>query len=164
MARNQGLAELVKKVVSAIKVVDAHVLKSQYVREEVLGLEVGTRPVGHNYDEPETHLEDMHSVELWEEYFEHLLREWDQDDDGDRLSEAAFNFIIDRLSAAASELDHYGPQLVKAYRRIPSTPEARPEGIERRQTVLNGFLNSAEIALEHWYRHAGEYLPMEAAT
>jgi len=150
------LLELVTKVVLAIRVVDEHVLRSDYIRYEILRLEAGDRPVGYNYTDPEAHLENSDGIRFWEEYFGHLLKVWDEDDDGDILSEAKFNFIIDRLTTAASTLDYHGSQLVEAYGRIPSIPEARLEGIERRRTVLHGFLNSAEILLEHWYRHAGE--------
>ncbi|KAK1761572.1 hypothetical protein QBC47DRAFT_370428 [Echria macrotheca] len=155
MARNQSLSELLTKVVSAIRVVDEQVLRSDYIRDEILQLQTGDRPVPYNYADPEAHLENSDAIGLWEDYFEHLLKVWDEDDDGDILSEAKFNFIIDRLTAAASTLDHYGQRLGEAYRRIPSIPEARLQGIDRRRTVLNGFLNSAEITLEHWYRHAG---------
>ncbi|KAK3984188.1 hypothetical protein QBC44DRAFT_337458 [Cladorrhinum sp. PSN332] len=155
MAHNPSLVNLVQRVVSAIKIVDDHVLRSKYIRVDVLELEPEFRPVGFDHLDTEARIEDMDGVWLWEEYFEFLLKSWIEGGDGDRLSEAAFNFIIERLSAAASDLDHYGPQLVRAYRRIPSIPETRAGGIERRQTVLNGFLNSAEIALEQWYRHAG---------
>ncbi|KAK4224041.1 hypothetical protein QBC38DRAFT_371830 [Podospora fimiseda] len=101
MTHNPSLTNLIQRVTSAIRVVDDHVLRSEHIMNDVLQLEPGVQPVGFNHLNPEARIENLEDTEFWEEYFEFLLKEWDDDDDGDRLSEAAFNFNIDRLSAAA---------------------------------------------------------------
>lgn len=157
MDHNLGLAALVNKVVSAIEGVDDHVLSSHRLSQEVVGPGQSTTPASpEKMREPEERLEDLRNLKHWEAYFDHLLNEWNEDDDGKTLSEAQFNFIVERLTSFASTLDHYGPQLVRRYLEIPSVPEERIQGVLKRRAVLNSFLNSAEIDLEHWYRHAGK--------
>jgi len=155
MSRLLSLRDLVREVVAAIQHVDEHVLSTDYIKWEVLDLVRGTEANGYDYSDPEAHLEDFDDLRYWEQYFEHVLGEWQLDVDGERMSEAQLNFIIDRLTPAASLLDFYGSLLVDTYRNIPDVPGNRIQGILRRQAVLNGFLNSAEIGLEHYYRSVG---------
>jgi hypothetical protein len=151
MSPTLSLRELVGEVVAAIQQVDEHVLATEYIKNDRLELEEGQVANGYDYSDPEAHLENFDDIDFWEDYFQHVLKEWNLDVDGERMSEAQFNFIIDRLTPAASQLDFYGPLLVDMYREIPGVPGRRIHGILRRQAVLNGFLNSAEIALEHYY-------------
>lgn len=97
----------------------------------------------------EAYLEDDDSLEFWDQYFEHILQEWDQDVDGDRISEARYNSIVEHLSLQAAALDQYAPRLVKKYREMPNVPERRVQGVLRRHSALNTFLNSADIGLGH---------------
>ncbi|KAK9772590.1 putative RGS domain-containing protein [Seiridium cardinale] len=155
MARQSSLTDLVTQVVFAIQTVDEHVLNSDYISYEVIQLEPGDKPLPYDYSNPEVYLERFDGLGYWEQYFEWVLKEWDLDEDGERMSEAKFNFIIDRLTAAATILDLYGPQLVRRYREIGNVPEKRIHGVLRRRAILNGFLNSAALALENWYRGMG---------
>ncbi|KAI3325702.1 hypothetical protein HD806DRAFT_521218 [Xylariaceae sp. AK1471] len=152
MGRTLGLHDLVREVVGVIQEVDEHVLGSNYIKHDYLDRVMGIKGYVCTYSDPEAHLENFEIIHYWEKYFEFVLQEWNLDVDGERMSESQFNFIIERLTTSASQLDHYGPQLVSMYQDIPNVPEKRIQGIIRRRTVLNGFLNSAEIGLEHYYR------------
>ena len=59
--------------------------------------------------------------------------------------------MLERLRASATELDLYGLLLVAKYEGVRNVPPRRPHGIKKRMTVLNGFLYSAEVALEAYY-------------
>jgi hypothetical protein len=39
---------------------------------------------------------------------------------------------------------------------MPNVHERRVQGVLRRHSALNAFLNSADIGLGHWWRHAGK--------
>uniref|UniRef100_A0A8H7K318 Uncharacterized protein n=1 Tax=Bionectria ochroleuca TaxID=29856 RepID=A0A8H7K318_BIOOC len=146
MPRILGQAELSRRIIAAIRHVDRIVLSSDHV-QNIRGTETNE----YNYWEPEAALQDLDDITYWNIHFQFLLQEWDED----RLPEAAFNFYIDQLSVAADMLDRYGPRLVRAYRRLTPVPELQIQGILNRRAVLNAFLNSSEIALEHWYRNDG---------
>ncbi|KAI1355891.1 hypothetical protein F5Y01DRAFT_268000 [Xylaria sp. FL0043] len=160
--RTQALRDLVREVASAIQDVDEQVLSSDYIRHSVIGLKKGTEPVGlrplgfeavgFDYEDPEAHFENFDSIRLWEKYFAFILREWNLDQHGERMSNSELNFIIERLTAPATRLDHYGPLLTTEYGNVPNGPAKRVQGIEKRRTLLNGFLNSAEVALEVYYK------------
>lgn len=160
MADNPSLQQLVNRVWAAIHQVNEHIDLSEYSRTTWYS-ENATKPLPvFGWTQGEEHFEQLGLVKLWNEYFEWVLGEWDNDEDGERMSEAKLNFIVDRLTSAATQLDEYGPQLVRRYRSISQVPEDRIQGILLRRVVLNGFLNSVEIGLEHWYRSAGTSLTL----
>ncbi|KAI0426218.1 hypothetical protein F5Y09DRAFT_319463 [Xylaria sp. FL1042] len=160
--RTQALRDLVCEVASAIQDVDEQVLSCDYIRHDVIGLKKGTEPIGfrplsfepvsYDYADPEAHFENFDSIRLWEKYFAFVLREWNLDEHGERMSNSELNFIIERLMPSATQLDHYGPLLTAEYGSVPNGPVKRVQGIDRRRTLLNGFLNSAEVALEVYYK------------
>ncbi|KAI0407603.1 hypothetical protein F4802DRAFT_552634 [Xylaria palmicola] len=154
MGHRLSLRDLVGEVIAAIQEVDEHVLASDYIKCDVLDLVPGTEANGYNYTDPEAHFEDFGDIRYWEKYFEFVLREWNQGQHGRRMNESQFNFVIERLTTAASRLDHFGPQLAAMYQGIPKFPQRRIHGIVRRRTVLNSFMNSAEIGLEQHYSSA----------
>ncbi|KAI1421914.1 hypothetical protein F5Y12DRAFT_765334 [Xylaria sp. FL1777] len=160
--RTQALRDFVREVSNAIQDVDEQVLSCDYIRYDVIGLKRGVGPigfkpigfeaVGFDYSDPEAHFEDVDSIRIWEKYFEFVLREWNLDQHGERMSNSQLNFIIERLTAPATQLDHYGSLLTAEYGNVPNAPAKRVQGIAKRRTVLNGFLNSAEVALEVYYK------------
>ncbi|KAI1271838.1 hypothetical protein F5Y07DRAFT_404006 [Xylaria sp. FL0933] len=152
MQHTQALRDLVREVSSAIQDVDEHVLSSDHIKQNVIGLEEGSEPVGFDYEDPEAHFEDSYSIRLWEKYFAFILREWNLDKHGERMSNSELNFILELLTAPATQLDHYGPLLTAEYGNVPNGPVKRVQGIDKRRTLLNGFLNSAEVALEVYYK------------
>lgn len=153
--RSEALRDFVREVISAIQDVDEQVLGTDYIKYDVIRLEKGTEPNGYDYTDPEAHFEDFDDIRYWEKYFEFVLREWNLDQHGERMSNSELNFIIERLTAPASRLDHYGPLLTAEYGNVPNAPAKRIQGINKRRTVLNGFLNSAEVALEVYYKETG---------
>ncbi|KAI1127087.1 hypothetical protein F5Y10DRAFT_266539 [Nemania abortiva] len=155
VGRTQALGDFVREVISAIQDVDEQVLGSNYIKYGVLELEKGDEPVGYDYTDPEAHFEDFDDIRYWQKYFEFILREWNLDQHGERMSNSELNFIIERLTAPAIRLDHYGPLLIAEYGNVPNAPAKRMQGIDKRRTLLNGFLNSAEVALEVYYKKRG---------
>ncbi|KAI0513251.1 hypothetical protein F5B22DRAFT_637201 [Xylaria bambusicola] len=161
-----SLGDLVREVSSAIQDVDEQVLSSDYIRHEVIGLKrgpggvtsysgfkpFGFEPVSFDYSDPEAHFANFDAIRLWEKYFAFVLREWNLDEHGERMGNSELNFVIERLSASATQLDHYGPLLVAEYAGVRNAPTRRVQGINKRQTLLNGFLYSAEVALEVYYK------------
>ncbi|KAI0411975.1 hypothetical protein F5X98DRAFT_356138 [Xylaria grammica] len=150
--RTEALRDFVREVISAIRDVDEHVLSSDYIKHHVLELENGAEPVGFDYSDPEAHFEDFDDIRFWEKYFSFVLREWNLDQHGERMGNSELNFLIERLTAPATQLDHYGPLLMAEYEKVPNAPAKRAQGISKRMAVLNGFLNSAEVALEVYYK------------
>ncbi|KAK5633638.1 hypothetical protein RRF57_009352 [Xylaria bambusicola] len=160
------MCNLVREASSAIQDVDEQVLSSDYIRHEVIGLKKGPggvascsgfkpfgfEPVSFDYSDPEAHFANYDAIRLWEKYFAFVLREWNLDEHGERMGNSELNFLIERLSAAATQLDHYGPLLVAEYAGVRNAPVRRVQGINKRRTLLNGFLYSAEVALEVYYK------------
>ncbi|RWA11591.1 hypothetical protein EKO27_g3492 [Xylaria grammica] len=156
--RTEALRDFVREVISAIRDVDEHVLSSDYIKHYVLELENGAEPVGFDYSDPEAHFEDFDDIRFWEKYFSFVLREWNLDQHGERMGNSELNFLIERLTAPATQLDHYGPLLMAEYEKVPNAPAKRAQGISKRMAVLNGFLNSAEVALEVYYKKRSIYV------
>ncbi|KAI1326759.1 hypothetical protein F5Y16DRAFT_222267 [Xylariaceae sp. FL0255] len=152
MAHAPALHDVVGEVIAASKEVDEHILRTNWMKDYTAARIENDYGFAFDLGDSEVYLENLNNVRLWDRYFEYILNEWDSDIDGDRMSEARFNYIIERLTAPASALDLYGSQLVTMYQSVPNVPEKRIQGIIRRRTVLNSFLNSAEIALFNWYK------------
>lgn len=146
-------AELMSKVISAVQAVDEVVMQSKHIKMTILGREHDDRVVPFDYSNPDAYLQDVGNVTFWNEYFGHLLSEWD----ADHLSEAMLTWNIERLTASASTLDNHGTALVQLYRRLRPVPEATIQGVLGRHASLNAFLNSAQLALEHWWKSEGRY-------
>ncbi|KAI0115687.1 hypothetical protein GGR51DRAFT_503767 [Nemania sp. FL0031] len=151
----QALRDFVREVSSAVEDVDEQVLGSDYIKYNILGLEKGDEPIAFEYSDPEAHFENFDDIRYWQRYFEFILREWNLDQHGERMSNSELNFLIERLTAPAIRLDHYGPLLIAEYGNVPNAPVKRLQGIDKRRTLLNGFLNSAEVALEVYYKKRG---------
>ncbi|KAI1358905.1 hypothetical protein F5Y08DRAFT_332767 [Xylaria arbuscula] len=90
---------------------------------------IGFEPVSFDYSDPEDHFANYGAIRLWEKYFVF----------GELMSDSELNFLIERLSAAATQLDHYVAR--------SSWPR-----INKRRALLNGFLYSAEVTLEIYYK------------
>lgn len=148
-------AELISRLISAMRAVDDLVLQSKHIREDRFGLKDDQSCPPFDYSDPEAYLRDSDSVSLWDSYFDHLLNEWD----ADRLSEALLTWNIDRLTRSSAVLDDHGTILVRSYRRIRPQPESTIQGILARHASLNAFLNSAQVALEHWWKSEGVWYP-----
>ena len=159
MSADSDIRSLLAKTVAAFTVVDKHVLRSQFFRKQVLHIKDERHPIGYDYSDPEAYLESEEPLDCWDQYFQHVLGEWDQDIDGERMSEAQYTSIVERLSLPSAALDQYAPLLVAKYRGLPNVPEKRIQGILNRHSALNTFLNSADIGLYHWWKHVGKIMP-----
>ncbi|KAI0533019.1 hypothetical protein GGR58DRAFT_522164 [Xylaria digitata] len=146
-----SLGDLVREVSNAIQDADEQVLSSDYIRHEVIGLKkgpggaaaysgfkpIGFEPVSFDYSDPEAHFANYDAIRLWEKYFAFVLRERNLDEHGERMGNSELNFLIERLSASATQLDLYGPLLVAEYAGVRNTPAGRIH---------------AEVALEVYYK------------
>ncbi|KAI9771754.1 MAG: hypothetical protein M1839_002719 [Geoglossum umbratile] len=155
MAGNSNLKSHLDKVMISFEIVDRHVMHSRFIRKEIFNFPGDQVPTPFDYSDPKAYLEDDDLIYYWDKYFEHLIQEWDLYQDSERLSEARYNSIVERLSMPAATLDQYAPRLVKEYREMLNIPERLVQGILKRRTALNTFLNSADIGLYHWWKHAG---------
>ncbi|KAI1116610.1 hypothetical protein F5Y14DRAFT_448772 [Nemania sp. NC0429] len=134
--RTEALRALVREVASAIQAIDERMLDSDYIKHEVLGLQKGTSPTGYGYDDLEVYSEDLDTTRFLERHLASVLR----------------NFIIECLAGPATRPDHYCPLLAAAYGAVHNDPARSIQVLEKRRAVLNGFLNSAEVALEVYDR------------
>ncbi|TGJ79276.1 hypothetical protein E0Z10_g9487 [Xylaria hypoxylon] len=131
-----SLGDLVREVSNAIQDVDEQVLSSDYIRHEVIGLKkgpsgaaaysgfkpIGFEPMSFDYSDPEAHFANYDAIRLWEKYFAFVLREWNLDEHGERMGNSELNFLIERLSASATQLDLYSPLLVAEYAGVRNAP------------------------------------------
>jgi hypothetical protein len=113
MSGNDDLKTLLEKTMAVFGAVDKHVMRSHFVRKQVLQFDDDRVSVGFDRNDPEAYLEDDDSLEFWDQDFEHILQEWDQDVDGDQISKARYDSIVERLSLQAAALDQYPPRLLK---------------------------------------------------
>ncbi|KAI1147899.1 hypothetical protein F4825DRAFT_125379 [Nemania diffusa] len=154
IGRTQALRDLVREVGGAIQDVDQQVFGSDFIKDSIRQRVESGMTVSLPFGDPEFNFEDLESISFWERYFVFVLREWNLDQHGERMGNSELNFLIERLTGPATRLDHYGPLLTAEYRNV-NAPSKRMQGIEKRRALLNGFLNSAEVALEVYYKKRG---------
>jgi hypothetical protein len=109
-----------------------------------------------NLDEtdPSSYLIKVKTVGVWDMYFQEVLLEWDADN---KLSAQRYNYIIERLSKNAAQLDELVPQLEEELARreyLDSTRLMVTNAVEM-QSCLNSFLNSADEGLNYWKHQEG---------
>ncbi|KAH9205128.1 hypothetical protein DL95DRAFT_470862 [Leptodontidium sp. 2 PMI_412] len=147
MNSNDSLPSLLSRVVAAANTIDKFVMDSTFIRMTIYGYgDDGPDLVPFTTEPPEYYLEKEDSLNFWDRYFNHLITEWD----AGRLSYMKMNVIVERLSSPAAELDLCAPELVRIYRNLPNVPEERIQGVLRRHSAINAFLNSADIGIELW--------------
>jgi hypothetical protein len=86
-------------------------------------------------------------------YFQEVFHEWDADE----LSAQRYNYIIERLSQYAAQLDELVPQLEEelARRGYPNSTRPMVTNAVEMQSCLNSFLNSADEGLNYWKHQEG---------
>ena len=108
-----------------------------------------------NLDEtdPLSYLNKVKTVGVWDLYFQDVLRDWDED----KLSAQHYNYIIERLSKNAAQLDELVPRLEEELARSEYPNFARlvvTKAVDI-QSCLNSFLNSADEGLNYWKHQEG---------
>lgn len=151
---HNNMKSLLDKVVAAYETIDSHILHLRFV-QEIFAFEGDEVPSPFDYNDPEACLKADDPLKVWDPYFEHTLQQWDRDVDGELMSQVKYKSIIEQLSMPVAALDRYAPLLVQEYRKQFSVPERLVQGVLRRHSALNAFLNSADIGLHNWWVHEG---------
>ena len=103
--------------------------------------------------DPRSYLNNVNTVHVWDMYFQDVLRGWDADE----ITAQQYNYIIERLSKNAVQLDKLIPQLEKELARSEHLDIARvmiTNAVDM-QSCLNSFLNSADDGLNYWKHQQG---------
>ncbi len=103
--------------------------------------------------DPRSYLNSLNTVHVWDMYFQEVLREWDADE----VTAQHYNYIIERLSKNAVQLDKLNPQLGSELARSEHLDIARvlvTNAVDM-QSCLNSFLNSADEGLNYWKHQQG---------
>ena len=107
---------------------------------------------GHNSSTPFEYLKEWCWTRSWDEYFNHVMDLWDED----QMSGMRLNALIERLSAPAARLDVLVPRLERECQRLRNVPGSVTKNAREMHTCVNSFLNSADVGLDVWKKRKSE--------
>lgn len=147
MSENDSFDRLLRSVVAACDEIGSYIQNTKFITTRYSGSALH----GYNSSRPLEYLQTWCWTRSWNEYFDHVMEEWD----GDRLSGMRFEALIERLSAPAARLDRLLPKLERECARLLNVPLEVTQHAREMQTSVNSFLNSADSGLNYWRKQEG---------
>ncbi|MCJ1406851.1 hypothetical protein MMC19_000921, partial [Ptychographa xylographoides] len=142
---HETFASLIAAVVANCDEIGSYIQNTDFIVKKYEGL---SALHGYNSGAPFEYLKGWSWTRSWDEYFSHVMDEWD----ADRMSAMRFNALIERLSAPAARLDLLVPKLERECQRLPNMPGSVVRNAREMHTCVNSFLNSADDGLNLWKR------------
>ncbi|MCJ1264353.1 hypothetical protein MMC22_004224 [Lobaria immixta] len=140
---DETFTSLVASVVASCDEIGSYIQNTDFIVKKYEG---GSALHGYNSSTPFEYLKEWCWTRSWDEYFSHVMDQWD----GDHMSAMRFNALIERLSAPAARLDVLVPKFERQCRRLPNMPESVVRNAREMHTCVNSFLNSADQGLNLW--------------
>ena len=141
---------LVASVVENCDEISIYIRNTDYMKKRYP--DQSARYVNHS-SKPFEYLGESFSTRLWDEYFFHVIDLWDTRE----MSGMRLNALIERLSAPAARLDILVPRLERECQRLRNVPRSVPKSAREMHSCVNGFLNSADVALSAWKKRESEW-------
>lgn len=154
---DETFISLVASVVASCDEIGSYIQNTDFIVKKYEG---GSALHGYNSSTPFEYLKEWCWTRSWDEYFSHVMDQWDDD----QMSAMRFNALIERLSAPAARLDVLVPKLEKQCRRLPNMPESVVRNAREMHTCVNSFLNSADQGLNLWRKRESELFQPETIT
>ena len=148
---DENLSSLIASVVTNCDEIGSYIRNTDFIVERYGG---GSALHVYNPPNPFEYLRAWYWTRSWDEYFSHIMDQWDKDE----MSAMRFNAIIERLSAPAARLDVLVPKLERECRRLPNMPESVVRNAREMHTCVNSFLNSADDGLNLWKRSESRFI------